>query len=99
VDVTIETWNVHEEIRRKELSGGGFAYDNIGLGGLFMHESGKSHRLVVPYVDENGIPQQPVFGVSSFGGKAIRQWATELYKQVVNAKRQMQFMSKLPNLI
>jgi hypothetical protein len=28
-----------------------------------------------------------VFGVSSFGGKAIRQWAAELYKQVVIVKK------------
>jgi len=33
--------------------------------------------------DENGIPQEPRFGVSSFRGNAIKEWATKLYEQVV----------------
>jgi hypothetical protein len=77
---------VREESRRKDLSGGGIEYEGIGIGGLSMQESGKSHRLVVPYMDENGIPQQPAFGVSSFRGKAIREWASELYTRVVDAQ-------------
>lgn len=52
-----------------------------------INESGKSHRLVVPYTDENGIPQEPRFGISSFRGKAIREWAAKLYRQVVDEKK------------
>jgi len=37
--------------------------------------------------DENGIVQQPVFGVSSYGGKDIRKWAEKLYKQLVKVKQ------------
>jgi hypothetical protein len=84
--IIIEGWNVLSEARRKEISGLGGSVDNIGLGSIFIHESGKAHRLMVPYVDENGIPQQPIFGVSSFRGKAIRQWASELYNSVVKVK-------------
>jgi len=84
--IMTEGWNVLSEARRKEISGVGGAVDNIGLGGAFIHESGKAHRLIIPYTDENGIAQQPIFGVSSMGGKAIRQWATELYKLIVTLK-------------
>src|SRR5919109_5147087 len=84
--VGLGSWMVREESRRKDLSGGGIEYEGIGIGGLSMRESGKSHRLVVPYIDENGIPQQPAFGVSSFRGKAIREWASELYARVVDAQ-------------
>jgi len=52
-----------------------------------IHESGKSHRIVVPYMDENGIPQEPRFGVSSFQRKAIRELAVKLYQQVASEKR------------
>ena len=70
----------------------------FGVGGGFIHESGKAHRLVVPYIDENGIPQEPRFGVSSFGGKAIREWAVKLYQQVVIEKRDSnRFSSALDN--
>ena len=31
---------------------------------------GKKHHLLVPYIDENGILQEPIFGISSFGGKS-----------------------------
>jgi type II secretory pathway pseudopilin PulG len=37
-------------------------------------------------MDENGIPQEPRFGISSFRGKAIREWAAKLYQQVVKEK-------------
>jgi protein involved in polysaccharide export with SLBB domain len=33
-------------------------------------------------LDENGIVQQPVLGVISYGGKDIREWAEKLYKQL-----------------
>ena len=84
--VSLGSWTVREESRRKDLSGGGIEYEGIGIGGLSMQDSGKSHRLVVPYIDENGVPQQPAFGVSSFRGKAIREWASELYARVVDAQ-------------
>jgi hypothetical protein len=38
-----------------------------------VHDTGKAHHFVIPYVDENGIPQEPRFGVSSFRGKVITE--------------------------
>jgi hypothetical protein len=85
--VVTERWNIEEKSRRKQISGGGSGIDNLVFGAGVIHESGKSHRLVVPYIDENGIPQEPRFGVSSIGGTDIRKWATGLYNAVVEAKR------------
>ena len=48
---------------------------------------GKKHHLLVPYIDENGILQEPIFGISSFGGKAIRKRAAELYELVIKRNR------------
>ena len=64
--------------------------NNIAIGGGVIHETGQRHRLLIPYVDENGIvqqPVQPVFGVSSYKGKDIRKWAETLYKQLVEEKQ------------
>jgi hypothetical protein len=85
--VLIEQWNVKGESRRKQIAAGGISSDNIAFGGGAIHETGQRHRLVVPYVDENGIIQQPVFGISSYKGKEIRIWAEELYKQLVEEKQ------------
>lgn len=87
--VIVERWGVEEISRRKGISGGGFSFDDvgIGIGSGMIHDSGKAHHIVIPFIDENGIPQEPRFGVSSFRGKAIREWAAKLYQQVVNEKR------------
>jgi hypothetical protein len=85
--VIIERWGIEEESRRKGISGGAFSYEGIGIGSGMIHDSGKSHRIVVPYMDENGIPQEPRFGVSSFRGKAIRELAVKLYQQVASEKK------------
>jgi hypothetical protein len=84
--IIVGRWGIEEVGRRQEISGGGSAIDNFGFGGGTVHDSGKAHHLVVPYMDENGIPQEPRFGVSSFRGKAIREWAAKLYQQVVKEK-------------
>jgi hypothetical protein len=76
-----EQWDVKGESRRKQIIGGGGALtDSTVLGGGVIHESGKRHRLLIPYIDENRIIQQPVFGVSSFRGKEIRKLAEKLYE-------------------
>jgi len=85
--VLIEQWNIKGESRRKQITGGGISSDNIAFGGGAVHETGQRHRLLVPYVDENGTIQQPVFGTSSYKGKEIRIWAEELYKQLVEEKQ------------
>jgi hypothetical protein len=64
-----------------------FHQGNIAFGGGTIHETGQRHRLSVPYVDENGIVQQPVFGVSSYKGKEIRRWAEKIYEQLVEESR------------
>ncbi len=83
--IIVGGWGI-EVGRRQEISGGGSTIDNFGFGGGTVHDSGKVCHLVVPYMDENGIPQEPRFGVSSFRGKAIREWAAKSYEQVVKEK-------------
>jgi hypothetical protein len=88
--VQIEKWTIKEESRRTSMIGGGtmpFSDVPVAIGGGTMHQQGKRHELVVPYIDENGIPQEPRFGVSSLGGKAIREWAENLYKQIVKVRK------------
>src|SRR5919106_517914 len=94
-DVIISGWGVQEVTRRKQVSGFGGSVDvnqdgqgDIAMGGGFIHESGKAHRLVIPYIDQNGIPQEPRFGISSLGGKAIREWSAKFYERVVETKRE-----------
>ena len=90
--VIIQGWSVQENIRRKEIvgGGGGLLGQGIGsgVGGGFIHDTGKSHRLVIPYIDENGIPQEPRFGISSLGGKKIREWSAKVYELVVKNKKE-----------
>jgi hypothetical protein len=94
--VIVERWGIEEASRRKSISGGAF----MGIGAGVIHDRGKSHHIVVPYTDENGIPQEPRFGVSSFRGEAIREWAIKIYQQVVNEKRESaKFSSRADNNI
>lgn len=87
----MEKWRVEEVSRRKQFTGvgAGFGDEDSGAGFAtgFIHDTGKAHHLVVPYIDSNGVPQEPRFGVPSLGGKAIREWSLKLYEKVVDAKR------------
>jgi hypothetical protein len=88
--IVLEQWSVRSESRRQHIVGGGTAVTNsVGFGGGVIQEAGKKHRLVVPYIDENGILQEPIFGISSYKGKTIRRWAAELYKLMVKRKQSM----------
>jgi hypothetical protein len=90
----VERWGI-EEISRDGFSGGA---GDIGIGSGMIYGSGRAHHILVPYVDENGIPQTPRFGLSSYKGVAIRKLAAELYQQVVNEKRESaKFLSKADN--
>lgn len=84
--VIMRRWHIEEVARRQNISGGGTSMDNFAFGGGTIHDSGTAHHLVVPYIDENGIPQEPRFGISSFRGKAIKEWAAKIYQQVVKEK-------------
>lgn len=92
--VFLSNWTIEEESRRKGVSGAGIGTAGIGFGGMlgaaFIHDEGKAHRLVIPYADENGIPQAPRFGISSFRGKTIREWAEKTYEQIVIAKKSIE---------
>jgi hypothetical protein len=90
--IILDRWSIEEESRRKTIAGGGTAIGDSGLalGGGAIHDSGKAHHIVVPYIDANGIRQEPRFGVSSFRGKAIREWASTLYQQIVTLKKEME---------
>lgn len=81
--IHIEEWGVQEGPRRKNVLLGGKSYESYGWGGGLIHESGKRHRLVIPYFDENGIKQSPVFGASSRKGDAIKLLTSRIYKLVV----------------
>jgi hypothetical protein len=88
--VAIGGYGIAEENTSGVIGGGGVGIPvedvNVMVGGLFGYE-GKANRLSVPYIDEYGLLQKPVFGISSFGGKEIRKWSHELYKRVLEEKR------------
>jgi len=95
--IRVDGWRIEEESRRQTIVGGGGGIvtgSGIGGGGGggMIHQEGKAHHIVIPYVDENGIPQEPRFGISSFGGKAIREWSEKIYNQIVIVKK-----NNLPN--
>jgi hypothetical protein len=94
--VIVERWGIEEISRKQGVSGGA---GDIGIGSGMLYDSGKAHHIAIPYTDENGIPQAPRFGISSFRGKAIKEWAVKLYQQVVNEKRESaKFLSKADNI-
>ena len=94
--VLIKKWDVKEESRRQNISGIASSMgDGALIGGGFIHEGGQRHRLVIPYVDENGIAHEPIFGVSSFKGKAIRKWTAKFYELLTKVKNESN--SKLQN--
>jgi hypothetical protein len=80
------------EISRDGYSSGA---GDIGIGSGMIYGSGRAHHILVPYVDENGIPQAPRFGLSSYLGEAIRKLASELYLRVVNEKRESNKFSSI----
>ena len=92
-DVILDKWSIEEKSRRTSVSGmGGAISTDVGLiggGGGVLHEEGKSHRVVLSYVDENGVLQEPRFGISSFGGKVIRLWASKIYEFVIQSKNNL----------
>jgi hypothetical protein len=58
--IVLEQWGVKAESRGKHIVGGSAAVtNNVALGGGVIQEAGKKHRLMVPYIDENGILQSP----------------------------------------
>jgi hypothetical protein len=84
--VQIEQWGVQEGSRRNTVVGGAGGINNgYAIGSAFINESGKRHRLVIPYVDENGIKQAPIFGVSSLKGDLIRLLAANIYEMIVKS--------------
>lgn len=86
--INIEKWGIEEESRRKSITGSGVALtDGVAIGGGAIHDSGKAHHIVVPYLDENNIPQEPRFGASSIGGKVIRELSAKLYELIVKSKK------------
>lgn len=85
--INVDHWHVSEESRRQNISMGGIEGDGLMGGVGTINESGKRHRIVIPYVDENGILNSPVFGVSSMSGQAIKELATSLYGLIINLKK------------
>jgi hypothetical protein len=81
------TWRIEEESRRKQVALAGSSIDNLGFGGGIIHETGRAHHIIIPHIDEYSIPQEPRFGISSFGGRGIREWAKEIYDRIIEAKR------------
>ena len=76
-----------EESRRQNIFGvAGSMGGEALIGGGVIHEAGQEHRLVIPYVDENGITHEPVFGVSHFKGKAIRKWTGKVYELLIKVR-------------
>jgi len=94
--VIVEDWKVDEKTRRKSMVGGGAGFGLFGGGGV-IHDTGKAHDIVVPYVDENGITQAPRFGVTSLSGNAIRDWAKIIYDQLVTVNKIKQTQNNVPS--
>ena len=84
--VILGDWKIDEKVRRKNMAGGGVGFGLFGGAGT-IHDTGKAHDIVVPYVDENGIEQAPRFGVSSISGNAIREWAKLIYDALVEVQK------------
>lgn len=74
-------WSIEEKERQEWIEWEDTNTNNFGFGSGFIHDSGKNNDLVVPYVDENGISQEPRFGFSF-----TREWAAELYKRIIKVK-------------
>ena len=89
--MALGNYGIEEQNKRGIIGGGGIDAPigdiNVMVGNLFSYE-GKGNRLSIPYIDDYGIFQKPVFGISSFGGKEIRKWSHELYKHILDAKEQ-----------
>jgi hypothetical protein len=95
-DILVEKWNIEEKSRRKTFSGGNIplAFGISHMNGK-IEETGKTHNIVIPYIDSNGIEQEPRFGVTSFRGKAIKKWAETFYNLVAEIhKNEMERESK-----
>jgi hypothetical protein len=89
VAIDLNKWQISEESRRKNIVMGGVGNDDVMIAGGSINESGKRHRLVIPFVDENGINQSPVFGISSLSGNAIREWASKFYQAVIADRKNL----------
>jgi len=89
--VILEGWRIEEESRRKSVSMGTLASPSFfglaGYSGGTVHDQGKAHHIVISYVDENDIPQEPRFGISSYKGQEIRKWSETIYSQIVKIKK------------
>jgi uncharacterized CHY-type Zn-finger protein len=91
--IILGDWKIDEKVRRKSIAGGGIGFGLFGGAGT-IHDTGKSHDIVVPYIDENGIEQAPRFGVSSLTGNAIREWAKLIYDVLVSIQKQKKSKSE-----
>ena len=43
-------------------------------------------ETLLPYIDKNGIPQEPRFSVSSLTGGAVKKWAKAIYDRIVEVQ-------------
>ena len=84
--VILGDWKIDEKVRRQSVAGAGAGFGLFGGAGT-IHDTGKAHDIVVPYIDENGIEQAPRFGVSSLTGNAIREWAKLIYDTLVEVQK------------
>ena len=58
--VDTSMWRIEEGriSRRKQVALAGSSIDNLGFGGGIIHETGKAHHIIIPYIDENSIPHR-----------------------------------------
>jgi len=93
--VIVEDWKIDEKTRRKTMAGGGIGFGLFGGAGT-IHDTGKAHDIVVPYVDENGITQAPRFGVASIFGGGIKKWAEALYQILAEIQKEKARKEAIP---
>jgi hypothetical protein len=85
----IDKWQIKEESRRKNIVLGGTGNDYGFLSSGIINESGRRHRFVLPYIDENGVSHSPVFGISSLSGDAIKEWVSKIYLALINVEKKV----------
>lgn len=83
-EVLVEEWGIKEEA----LSDGTFG--NIASTGFFVSPTtdvGKNNQVVIPYLDENKIPQRPRFLIQKLGGATDKECYQRIIEQVVKKKQ------------
>lgn len=82
-------WDRELQQRQALIQWEGIDVNNFGFGASFLEDPRKSFIMVVSYIDENGVCQQPRFLLHPKHESVIypaRLWISELYTMVIKSK-------------